>query len=615
MCRRENAFVHFDDDKRPTRVPFQRVANTPASVLVYERAPDDFKAGEETNEDDQTGGNCPVGAEPAILREKILFRKLHKIQDAEKIIRRILHTLIVEAPEESVFVKHPDLVLRRQKRPGTEDDKGGGRSAGSLCCESENDRVASGGEGRKFNDDKSPPLTGEDEEEDGEEEEEEEDDNSPTREQEDAALLSHIIEAIALVGLPQLGKTAEILLWCWIAHFVDDTVPIIFLRNNGGLEALDAFCKSIENFNKGILRPILRELEKEFPLLEEERFFLYPVVKTDDICSQKFEDGKAQVLLQRLSNPTNIGIYTIKGRNRGKARRSGDIPAINDLYLKLDKEGKLWHRQPTSQLGSLHVYRVTIFVDEADGLITSSNRNRGATERLMHQPGGVSPPQMCQDEEDADFEGDEGQEAKSAEKKKEELDQALFDDLVKPRGVLVRAVHRTMYVTLSATMGRILVTGHDSNCRIVRMPLKSDYYGFSPSVPIERRICPENSRVVFTQSPDLSKYTQTRDQHPGVWEMFGDMANDETRRRVALVHGERQIRKQEELQDAIIDKVDSLEDDPRFEGRHIFAFTHNGGDRGGFACRLKLSRSVPSDMLAHFEFEEGQRRGMSSRKK
>lgn len=356
----------------------------------------------------------------------------------------------------------------------------------------------------------------------------------------------------------------------WLAHFVYDTIPIIFVRNAGGGQSIDQFVDAINGpggFNERIRGWLMASGKKCDP----ERFFLYGKRNLDDIDEPMFRDGKAQVLF-RLTNAVNLRKYVIFGRvsRNVKNSRSGDLIMTEKLYAELHRSNVLWHKKPLSH-GKL---RATLLFDEGDTTVQSSRLDKAKTERLVYH------------------------ERLSA--MGEEEDRAFVTAL---KFVLVNAVHYVIHIT--ATPAALFFTARDVRFNAVIMPIKKLYYGFCHALKVDEanpsashRICVESGRVRIMADSMAVKRTATPlemfESHPGILGMLTDMLGDASGvQRMGLINAVSEIYAQNSIQDQVLLRV---------KERPVFVLTHNGGnaDSGGFACRLRTSAAVKPEILRMF---------------
>lgn len=370
-------------------------------------------------------------------------------------------------------------------------------------------------------------------------------------------------ESSIIHGQCQLGKTDVTLLLAWISHFVYDTVPIIVVKSAGGAESISQFSSAVNDFNNRICKIVEARAPSE-DIAYVERFYLLPVARAGevdgshlaDLDETRFQEGRAQVVF-RLLNATNVSVYLKAGRG-GRSPRKGDLRFAVTWYDELNKANKLWHKQARSEGRA----RVTLLFDEGDMTVTSSSRQENRIERELFAVG---------------------------------VTNALRE------WSLVHSVHHCVFIT--ATPATLFFTARpQALVRVVELPIKADYYGFSAHVPEERRIWLGNGSVSRTpEDARVPKFDGSYlEAHPGIRQMADSMLADTTRRRVALVNAEARLIGQHGIQDELLE----LARDRGFTGG-VFTIAHNGGNADSvlddfkYGCSIK-SFGISDDVLRQF---------------
>jgi hypothetical protein len=387
-------------------------------------------------------------------------------------------------------------------------------------------------------------------------------------------------ESSIIHGQCQLGKTGVTLLLCWIAHFIYDTIPVVIVKSAGGAESISQFSGAIDDFNKKINNifddePDLKSDDlsyiKKFHLIAGKKTGTQVSNHSADIDESIFKEGGAQVLF-RLLNATNLIVYLTQGREGGNHPRSGDFPTAKRLYRNLNSDGYLWHRECLSK-GRV---RLTVLFDEGDMTVTTSDRDENRVERQLFVPGQL---------------------------------RSLIRSI---EWSFVESVHHSVFIT--ATPATLFFTSRpNSLVRVISLPIKKDYFGFSEHVPDDRRFCKENG-TVMTTAEDTGRCLLSNGEpdylsnHPGIGFMAGSVMDDlcvnDNMRRMILVNAESILKGQHGIQDGLV----NVARDRDFH-TGIFVVAHNGGNDesilGGFkyACSI-ITNGISNDILEKFNQPE-----------
>ena len=545
-----NVLLRFNDSQLPSPRTWQQIIDEEAhgpwktTILLYEAVPSGAPYREapipEPSSLELPHAPAPRRDAPKICREKVLFRDSDSADDEQReasreIVAKILRAIIDEDGQEGLFGVDPEYLLCGSRRGGS---AGAGAGAGAGTG-------ASSGAG----------------------------------------------ESSVLHGQCQSGKTKTTLLLAWIAHFVYDTVPVIFVRSSGGAESIRQFCAAIMDFNARIKRLLLSTV-RGYPAAAVKSFFLVPCAKNGeseanhlaDLDGANFNEGRAQVLF-RLLNKTNIQDYFVVGRAGGNRPRSGDVLSASTWYRALHETGKLWHGQPTADGHE----RFTLFFDEGDLTVTTGDRIENMIEKALFLPGHF--PQLdAQPDDDGS----------------EHLDELNMKMAVTERSV-IGAMWHSVFIT--ATPATIYFTAErGERVRVSKLPIPSNYFGISKRVPSERRINQENGLVVFTKE-DVATGPAAPDKqlerHPGVLEMAkgvheGARAHPEIPR-VCLVNAESRLAGQHGISDELIEYFASEQPD-----QPVLIVSHNGGNAASvtadgfkYGCKLR-ALGVGADVMAKF---------------
>lgn len=391
-------------------------------------------------------------------------------------------------------------------------------------------------------------------------------------------------ESSIIHGQCQLGKTGVTLLLCWIAHFIYDTVPVVIVKSAGGSESISQFSGAIDDFNKKIYKifadePGLSEEAissiMEFYLIAARKPGVQAATHMADIDESIFNKGGAQVLF-RLLNATNMSVYLTNGREGGYHPRSGDFRAAERLYDKLNSEGNLWHKESLSK-GRV---RLTVLFDEGDMTVTTSDRDENHVERQLFVLGL----------------------------------QGQLKSLINSEWSVVESVHHCVFIT--ATPATLFFTASPKSLvRVISLPIKKDYFGFSEHVPLDRRFCIKNGSVIMT-AEDKVRFSLSNGEpdylsnHSGIKTMadsvMDDLRGNKDMRRMMLINAESRLKGQHGIQDGLI----NLARDRDFH-QGIIVVAHNGGNMdstlGGFkfACSIK-SYGISDDILSKFKQPESE---------
>jgi len=383
-------------------------------------------------------------------------------------------------------------------------------------------------------------------------------------------------ESSIIHGQCQLGKTGVTLLLSWIAHFIYDTVPVVIVKSAGGSESISQFSGAIDDFNKKIDKifddePGLNEDDisyiKKFYLIAATKPGIQDATHMADIDESIFKEGGAQVLF-RLLNATNMSVYLTNGREGGSYPRSGDFRAAKKLYEKLNSDGNLWHKESLSK-GRV---RLTVLIDEGDMTVTTSDRDENRVERQLFVQGQLR-------------------------------------SLINSEWSVVESVHHCVFIT--ATPATLFFTASPKSLvRVISLPIKKDYFGFSEHVPLDRRFCIENDGSVIMTAEDKVRFSLSNGEpdylsnHPGIKTMadsvMDDLCGNEDMRRMMLINAESRLKGQHGIQDGLI----NLARDRDF-GQGIIVVAHNGGNMDStlegfkFGCSIK-SYGISDDILNNF---------------
>lgn len=334
------------------------------------------------------------------------------------------------------------------------------------------------------------------------------------------------LDGSLVYGLCQLGKTKVTLGLAWLAHFVYNVVPFIFVRNHGCSEAWLGFEQAMEDFNENFVRKQLRAAYPDSDKADWALYELHPVSARHKLDEALFQEGKAQVVLR------SCGAYRLE---KMVHERHADLLQVVRVYRAHKVEWKPEEKYPIMAL-----------FDEADTLVQSFGRNTYKAEQFAFQQPILSPIDALSNmhgaaagtpvtaevdpDDDADSQASEEQQEDEASEAR-----SVDDEASNLRGI-THAVYHSVFIT--ATPGALLITGlgvegndcsgtpeggfiGNYNFALMAIPGRESrrpYYGLSHLVEdADLRIQPRHTEDMLPgERPAL-------DKHPGIREMLDDM--------------------------------------------------------------------------------------------